>query len=93
MKYLIQAFYQGYRRFIRHPQYRWLVIGATMLYLISPVDLIPDVFPIVGWIDDGLLATLMLTELSQLSGEKVRRRPQGANTVAEEGPVVDVAAS
>jgi uncharacterized membrane protein YkvA (DUF1232 family) len=24
----------------------------SLLYVISPIDLIPDVIPIVGWIDD-----------------------------------------
>lgn len=92
MKHLVQAFYQGYRRLIRHHRYRWFVIGATLLYWFSPLDLSPDVFPIVGWIDDGLLATLLLTELSQLVTEKVRKRPSGISVEDAEGPVVDVAA-
>lgn len=29
-----------------------LVFGLWLLYLLSPVDLVPDVFPLVGWIDD-----------------------------------------
>ncbi|MEB3266985.1 MAG: DUF1232 domain-containing protein [Leptolyngbya sp.] len=91
MKYLIQAFYQGYRRLIRHQRYRWLVIGATLVYWFSPLDLSPDVFPIVGWIDDGVLAALLMTELTQLVGDRRRQRPAGV-PMAEEGPVVDVTA-
>jgi len=32
----------------------WKVVlfGLWLLYLLSPVDLVPDVFPVVGWIDD-----------------------------------------
>ena len=63
---LVQAFYNWYRATLRHPKYRWLLIGATLLYLVSPIDIAPDVIPIVGWIDDGIVATLLVTEVSQL---------------------------
>ena len=29
-----------------------LFVLAAVLYVVSPVDLIPDVVPIVGWLDD-----------------------------------------
>lgn len=63
---LIQAFYNWYRSTLRHPKYRWLLIGASLLYLVSPIDISPDMIPIVGWIDDGVVATLLITEVSQL---------------------------
>jgi uncharacterized membrane protein YkvA (DUF1232 family) len=92
MQYLIQAFYQGYRRLIRHQRYRWLVIGATLLYWFSPIDILPDIFPVVGWLDDGLLATLLITEITQMITERVRRNPPGTSPTAEETPIVDVTA-
>lgn len=30
------------------------------VYIISPVDLIPDVIPILGWLDDGLIAYVLI---------------------------------
>jgi uncharacterized membrane protein YkvA (DUF1232 family) len=33
----------------------WVMISVTgllALYIISPIDLIPDVIPVAGWIDD-----------------------------------------
>jgi uncharacterized membrane protein YkvA (DUF1232 family) len=95
MQHLVQAFYQGYRKLIRHHRYRWFVIGATLLYWFSPIDLAPDIIPVVGWIDDGLLATLLLTEITQMVTERIRKRPQ-EDTIPEQpmtdGPVIDVMA-
>jgi uncharacterized membrane protein YkvA (DUF1232 family) len=33
-----------------------LVAVLALLYVISPVDLVPDVLPILGWLDDGVVA-------------------------------------
>lgn len=29
-----------------------VVLILALLYIISPIDLIPDVIPVVGWVDD-----------------------------------------
>ena len=29
-----------------------VILILALLYIISPIDLIPDVVPVVGWIDD-----------------------------------------
>lgn len=36
-----------------------LVVLLAGVYIISPVDLIPDVIPILGWLDDGVVAMLL----------------------------------
>ena len=36
------------------------VIVLAGLYVISPVDLVPDLIPVLGWLDDGLIAYLLL---------------------------------
>jgi uncharacterized membrane protein YkvA (DUF1232 family) len=38
----------------------YLVPIVSLVYIISPIDFIPDVIPVVGWLDDGgaLLAGL-----------------------------------
>lgn len=38
---------------------KWAVIGI-ILYIISPIDLIPDFLPIAGYADDILLPVLFL---------------------------------
>jgi len=35
---------------------RFVIILLAILYILSPVDLIPDAIPVVGWIDDVVVA-------------------------------------
>lgn len=93
----IETFYNWYRGAIRNPKYRWLVILGTALYLVSPVDLLPDVIPVIGVIDDGIIAALLLTELSSLAIGYLKTR-RGVDIAesdikAEDGTVIDVEAS
>jgi uncharacterized membrane protein YkvA (DUF1232 family) len=81
---IVQNLYNWYRQTIRHPKYRWFLILGTLLYLVSPLDISPDVFPIVGWIDDTVVATLLVTEVSQMLLESRKNRknqqPDSANS-------------
>lgn len=92
MKSFVESFYTWYRQTLRHAKYRWLIIGGTVLYLISPIDIAPDFIPIIGWIDDALIATMLATELSQLLVEGIGRRKGIKVEDAETPDVVDVAA-
>jgi uncharacterized membrane protein YkvA (DUF1232 family) len=50
-------------RFVRHPEVparAKAVMPATMLYLASPIDLIPDFIPVLGQLDDILVLGLAL---------------------------------
>lgn len=42
---------------------------AAIMYLISPIDLITDLLPIVGWLDDGLVGLLLLRIAQRLLHE------------------------
>ncbi|MDX2272356.1 MAG: YkvA family protein [Cyanobacteriota bacterium] len=58
--------YQAFRRGLRHPQIRpWLILGI-FTYLISPIDLIPSLLPIVGEVDDLVLLSILGGELLQM---------------------------
>lgn len=91
---LINMFQDAFRKGIRHPKYRWAIILGSFFYLVSPLDISPDVFPIIGWLDDGVLATLLISEVCQLmlDGKKNRNRAEPfetANTInIEAEPVV-----
>jgi uncharacterized membrane protein YkvA (DUF1232 family) len=36
-----------------------LVALLAAFYIMSPVDLVPDVIPILGWIDDGVISIML----------------------------------
>lgn len=76
---IIEGLRNWYRKAIRHSKYRWLVVFGSLLYLISPFDISPDVFPIIGWLDDGIIATLLVTEVSQLLFEQVNASKKKAS--------------
>jgi uncharacterized membrane protein YkvA (DUF1232 family) len=40
-----------------------IALAAAIVYLASPVDLVPDFVPILGYLDDVLLAALLLDGL------------------------------
>ena len=42
------------------PRSAKLALAAAVVYLMSPVDLIPDFVPILGYLDDALLAAVVL---------------------------------
>ncbi|MEB3289700.1 MAG: YkvA family protein [Leptolyngbya sp.] len=76
-----QAFYNWYKNTLNHPKYRWILVVGTLLYLLSPIDISPDFIPIIGWIDDGIVASIFVASLSQLllSGLTKNRTDLGAD--------------
>lgn len=74
MKFFVQPLYNWYRSILRNSKYRWLIILASLLYLVSPVDLVTDFVPIVGWLDDGVIATVLISEVGQLLLEQRKKR-------------------
>ena len=42
----------------RTPWYAKAVLAATAAYLVWPIDLIPDFLPVVGYLDDILVAAI-----------------------------------
>lgn len=80
---------------LRHPQSPgWLRLGVAgmALYLLSPVDLIPDVLPIIGVVDDLVIIPLAMSWLIRMLPASVREAAQhsarGASATAK--PVAEV---
>lgn len=44
----------------RTPPAAKLAAVAAILYVVSPIDLVSDFIPILGWVDDGVIAYLLL---------------------------------
>jgi len=60
---------------------KFLVVAA-ILYVLWPWDVVPDVAPVVGWLDDIMF---LIGALSLLLGAAPRSRP-----APPEGPIIDV---
>lgn len=55
---LLRDWYQG-----RYKDVPWLVIssiGAGFLYVLSPIDLIPDFIPVIGYLDDAAVIAALV---------------------------------
>lgn len=55
----------------RVPRRSKLVIGAALAYLVSPIDLIPEFVPVIGFADDILLVSYAINHLIGVAGEEV----------------------
>lgn len=80
MNFSMQSAYNWYRNLLRNPKYRWWVVLATVLYFVSPIDILPDVIPFIGEIDDVFLVTLLVSEVSQLVIERFKARQGSTDT-------------
>jgi uncharacterized membrane protein YkvA (DUF1232 family) len=86
----IQSLYNWYRGLLQNPKYRWWVVLASVAYIVSPIDISPDVFPIVGWIDDSIVIGLLVSELSQIVSAKLKERSTRDTTKTGEPESIDI---
>jgi uncharacterized membrane protein YkvA (DUF1232 family) len=70
LKASIKRFFNEFRvirRALRHPQVPWYgkaVAGRAVLYVVSPIQLIPNFIPIIGQMDDVLVVGLCIKFLN-----------------------------
>ncbi len=57
----------------RVPLYDKAVPFLLLLYLISPIDIVPDFIPVLGFMDDLLITLLALVLILKLTSEPVVR--------------------
>ncbi len=57
----------------RVPRTDKLLLAALVAYLVMPLDLVPDVIPVAGQLDDVLLVVLVLRRLARTAGSELLR--------------------
>ena len=55
----------------RVPRRSKVVLGLAALYVASPIDLIPDVIPVVGWADDVIILVFAIDKLIERAGPEL----------------------
>lgn len=67
----------------RTPWYAKLVAMLVVAYALSPIDLIPDFIPVLGWLDDLILLPLGVLLVIRLMPKplmaELRRKAAGGN--------------
>ena len=74
----------------RHPaRPAWLrpAVGLLAFYLVSPIDLIPDVLPVIGLIDDLVLIPLLMAWLVRMLPDALKRGYADAARTIDAVPV------
>jgi uncharacterized membrane protein YkvA (DUF1232 family) len=81
MNFNIQSLHNWYRSLLQNPKYRWWVVAASLAYLVSPIDLVPDFLPFAGLLDDTLIISLLVAEVSQVAKSKLQSHNSRSNNV------------
>lgn len=50
-----------------------VVLALLLAYLVSPIDLVPDVLPVAGHVDDAIVAALALRHVVRRAGPELVR--------------------
>jgi uncharacterized membrane protein YkvA (DUF1232 family) len=77
----------------RVPTAEKALLVAAIIYVISPLDLIPDVFPFIGQVDDLYVVALVVLRLVNRTDESVVRQhwPGGGDIVALADSIASIA--
>jgi uncharacterized membrane protein YkvA (DUF1232 family) len=68
------------------PWYARLLAGLTLIYALSPIDLIPDFIPILGYLDDLIiLPALIALTIHFIPRETFERYRQEAQGIWQDG--------
>jgi uncharacterized membrane protein YkvA (DUF1232 family) len=89
MNFNIQSLHNWYRSLLQNPKYRWWIVAASIAYLVSPIDLIPDFLPFAGLVDDTLIISLLVSEVAQIAKAKLQSKSTRSN-VDKTDPSVQV---
>lgn len=60
----------------RTPWYAKLTALTSLIYLISPADIVPDVIPLAGYIDDILIVPFLIDLSTKLLPAEIKRHAE-----------------
>ena len=55
----------------RVPRRSKIALGLALVYVASPIDIIPEIIPVLGWADDLLLLMLTIDSLIERAGKEI----------------------
>ena len=61
----------------KHKMNKWnmSIIVGTIVYVVSPLDAVPDIIPVLGWLDDVAIVSYALSKL-QKEMERYKKEQQ-----------------
>ena len=76
-----------WRAFVASETPIWLkgLMLLVPLYLVSPIDLIPDFIPLAGWLDDVVVIPLLVSWIVSLLPHETDRRTRGDGSTIIDG--------
>jgi uncharacterized membrane protein YkvA (DUF1232 family) len=85
--FTLSSIYQWYRGLLQNPQYRWWAVAATLVYVVSPIDFLPDVFPVIGVLDDTVLIGMLVSEMAQLAKTQLQSQNERRRSATGQEPI------
>jgi uncharacterized membrane protein YkvA (DUF1232 family) len=67
------ALFKGLLTDARVPTGSKVLLGCAIVWLVSPIDLVPEFVPVLGPLDDAVVAALVLRHLARVAGPDVVR--------------------
>ena len=77
------------------PFYLKAIMVAVVIYLISPIDILPDFIAVLGWVDDVLLVTFAVNWIAARLPEEIfdsphpTRRAPRYDPNEDSGPIIN----
>jgi len=65
------ALFRGLVRDPRVPRRSKLLLGFAIAWFVSPIDLIPEFLPVIGPLDDAVVAALVLRAVLRRTGREI----------------------
>ncbi len=62
---------------------KWIAALVAALTILLPTDLVPDVVPVLGWLDDILAVLLLVYQITDAIRERRAKRLQGGQQLPQ----------